>query len=154
MKRQKWTTFTPPATAQCRRYRGRVLLRRLEFLWRHNTDLSIKNDIEASDQALFGHLSLQALEMICESWGRLIDPFWEQVKHEVRTSFAFDGIPQGYIALEQVLQKLEADYLNRDAILEQMREVLTEAERMSIRHEPEIASRIAVAFFSEGAGEH
>ena len=29
-KGQKWTTFTPPATAQCRRYRGRVLLRRLQ----------------------------------------------------------------------------------------------------------------------------
>jgi Type III restriction enzyme, res subunit len=124
------------------------------FLWRHNAELSINSDIEMSDQALFGHLSLQALEMICESWGRLIDPFWEQVKHEVRTSFAFDGIPQGYIALEQVLQKLEADYLNRGAILEQMREVLIEADRLSIRHEPEIASRIAVAFFSEGAGEH
>ncbi|MEV8468015.1 IS3 family transposase, partial [Fluviibacterium sp. DFM31] len=26
----KWPTFTPPATAQCRRYRGRVLLRRLQ----------------------------------------------------------------------------------------------------------------------------
>jgi hypothetical protein len=31
MKGQKWPTFTPPATAQCRRYRGRVLLRRLQF---------------------------------------------------------------------------------------------------------------------------
>jgi RHS repeat-associated protein len=29
-KGQKWTTFTPPATTQCRRYRGRVLLRRLQ----------------------------------------------------------------------------------------------------------------------------
>ena len=29
MKGQKWPTFTPPATTQCRRYRGRVLLRRL-----------------------------------------------------------------------------------------------------------------------------
>jgi hypothetical protein len=28
MKGQKWPTFTPPATALCRRYRGRVLLRR------------------------------------------------------------------------------------------------------------------------------
>jgi hypothetical protein len=28
MKRQKWPTFTPPATAQRRRYHGRVLLRR------------------------------------------------------------------------------------------------------------------------------
>ncbi|MGX0975945.1 hypothetical protein ACSSVY_001659, partial [Roseovarius sp. MBR-51] len=27
-KGQKWTTFTPPATTLCRRYRGRVLLRR------------------------------------------------------------------------------------------------------------------------------
>ena len=30
MKGQKWPTFTPPATTQCRRYRGRVLLRRLQ----------------------------------------------------------------------------------------------------------------------------
>ena len=28
MKGQKWPTFTPPATTQRRRYRGRVLLRR------------------------------------------------------------------------------------------------------------------------------
>ena len=31
VKGQKWPTFTPPATTQCRRYRGRVLLRRLQF---------------------------------------------------------------------------------------------------------------------------
>ena len=31
MKGQKWPTFTPPATTQCRRYRGRVLLRRLHL---------------------------------------------------------------------------------------------------------------------------
>ena len=30
MKGQKWPTFTPPATTLCRRYRGRVLLRRLQ----------------------------------------------------------------------------------------------------------------------------
>ncbi|MFK7945396.1 MAG: tyrosine-type recombinase/integrase, partial [Paracoccaceae bacterium] len=30
-KGQKWTTFTPPATPQRRRYRGRVLLRRLHL---------------------------------------------------------------------------------------------------------------------------
>lgn len=81
-------------------------------------------------------------------------PFWEQVKHEVRTSFAYDGIPQGYIALEQVLQKLEADYLNCEVIREKMLAVLDEAELRSARHEPEIANRIAVAFFSEGIGEH
>jgi len=83
----------------------------------------------------------------------LIDPFWEQVKHEVRTSFAYDGLPQGYIALEQVLQKLEADYLNRELIREKMLKVLEEAHRLSAGHEPEIASRIAVVFFSEGASE-
>ncbi len=99
-------------------------------------------------------MSLQALEMIGESWGRLIDPFWEQVKHEVWTSFAYDGLPQGYIALEQVLQKLETDYLSRETIREKMLKVLAEANRLSVRHEPEIASRIAVAFFSEGVGEH
>ena len=31
MKGRKWPTFTPPATTQCRRYRGRVLLRRLQL---------------------------------------------------------------------------------------------------------------------------
>lgn len=92
--------------------------------------------------------------MIGESWGRLIDPFWEQVKQEVRTSFAYEGLPQGYVALAQVLEKLEADYLNRDSILKKMLSVLEEAERLSARHEPEIASRIAVAIFSEGVGEH
>ena len=70
------------------------------------------------------------------------------------SSFAYDELPQGYIALEQVLQKLEADYLNRQAIREKMLTVLEEANRLSARHEPEIASRIAVAFFSEGVGEH
>ena len=44
--------------------------------------------------------------------------------------------------------------MKRDAILEKMLVVLEEAERLSLKHEPEIASRIAVAFFSEGAGEH
>ena len=124
------------------------------FLGRHNPDLVAGDEIGSSDQELFGHLSLQALEMIGESWGRLIDPFWEKVKHEVRTSFAYDGLPQGYIALDQVLQKLESDYLSREVILEKMLTVLAEAEQLSARHEPEIASRIAVAFFSEGAGEH
>ena len=124
------------------------------FLGRHNPDLVAGDEIGSSDQKLFGHLSLQALEMIGESWGRLIDPFWEKVKHEVRTSFAYDGLPQGYIALDQVLQKLESDYPSRKVILEKMLTVLAEAEQLSARHEPEIASRIAVAFFSEGAGEH
>jgi len=32
-KGQKWTTFTPPATPQRYRYRGRVLLRRLQTAW-------------------------------------------------------------------------------------------------------------------------
>ena len=124
------------------------------FLGRHSTEHAVGDELESRDQELFGHLSLQSLEMIGESWGRLIDPFWEQVKHEVRTSFAYDGLPQGYIALEQVLQKLEADYLKREDILEKMRAVLTEANQLSARHEPEIASRIAVVFFSEGSGEH
>ncbi len=124
------------------------------FLVRHNPDLGVNAELGSIDQELFGHLSLQGLEMIGESWGRLIDPFWEQVKQEVRTSFAYEGLPQGYIALEQVLQKLEGDYLNRDLLLEKMLTVLEEAEQLSARHEPEIASRIAVAFFSEGAGEH
>lgn len=124
------------------------------FLGRHNPELAEGDEIGMSGQKFFGHLSLQALEMIGESWGRLIDPFWEQVKHEVRTSFAYDGLPQGYIALEQVLQKLETDYLNRNAILEKMHTVLTKAERLSSRYEPEIASRIAVAFLWEGVGEH
>ncbi|MEY8881716.1 hypothetical protein AB9K37_10160, partial [Donghicola sp. XS_ASV15] len=31
-KGQKWTTFTPPATTLCRRYRGRVLLRRSQVV--------------------------------------------------------------------------------------------------------------------------
>ena len=124
------------------------------FLGRHSPDLVAGDKTGSSDQELFGHLSLQALEMIGESWGRLIDPFWEKVKHEVRTSFAYNGLPQGYIALDQVLQKLESDYLSRDDILEKMLKVRAEAEQLSARHEPEIASRIAVAFFSEGAGEH
>lgn len=124
------------------------------FVRRYDIESSAGDDVALSDQEMFGHLSLQALEMIAESWGRLIDPFWEQVKHEVRTSFAYDGIPQGYIALEQVLQKLESDYLNREVIHDKMLAVLDEAERLSARHEPEIANRIAVAFFSEGVGEH
>ncbi|MFG5384486.1 hypothetical protein, partial [Yoonia sp. R2-816] len=31
VKGPKWPTFKPPATTQRRRYRGRVLLRRLQF---------------------------------------------------------------------------------------------------------------------------
>ncbi|MDV7144735.1 hypothetical protein R3X27_18800 [Tropicimonas sp. TH_r6] len=130
------------------------LLKSLATFLEKENSLIEKDEVAGStDQALFGHLSLPATEMVAESWSRLIDPYWEQVKHEVRSSFAYDGLPQGYIALAQVLQKLEADALAQAEIRDKMHEVMTEADRLSVGHMPEIASRISVAFFSEGAEE-
>jgi Type III restriction enzyme, res subunit len=75
---------------------------------------------ELDDHDMFGHLSLQSVEMVCEAWSRLLDPFWEQAKHEVRESFAYEGLPKGYIALEAILEKLRIDVERSAVIFEQM----------------------------------
>jgi hypothetical protein len=49
---------------------------------------------------------------------------------------------------------MEADYLRSQEILGKMLIVYERAEEMSRGHTPKIAARVAVAFFSEGAGEH
>lgn len=109
---------------------------------------------ELDDQQRFGHLSLPAIEMICESWSRLLDPFWEQAKQEVRDSFAYEDLPKGYIALQEILTKLEQDSLRSPEIYDQISVVIGEAERLSRNHVPEIGRRASVVFFSEGSGEH
>ena len=106
------------------------------------------------DQQRFGELSLPAIEMICESWSRLLDPYWEQAKQEVRDSFAYEGLPKGYIALQEVLNKLEQDSLRSPEVYDLMAKVIKEAELLSRDHEPEIGRRVSVVFFSEGGGEH
>ena len=116
------------------------------------TSRSNGNDLD--DQELFGHLSLSAVEMICESWSRLLDPFWEQAKQEVRDSFAYEDLPKGYIAIQAILEKLDDDVIRSAEIHEMMSEVIEEAERLSRNHVPEIGRRISVVFFSHGAGEH
>ena len=57
MKGQKWPTFTPPATTQRRRYRGRVLLRRLQeapgvnlIIARTETGEKLLNEVIASGE--------------------------------------------------------------------------------------------------------
>jgi hypothetical protein len=106
------------------------------------------------DQEMFGHLSLPAVEMICEAWSRLLDPFWEQAKQEVRESFAYEDLPKGYIAIQAILQKLQGDARRSDEIHALMTKVIDEAELLSRDHQPEIGRRISVVLFSEGAGEH
>ena len=113
-----------------------------------------KDGVELSDQELFGHMSLPAVEMVCEAWSRELDPFWEQAKHEVRDSFAYEDLPKGYIALQVILEKLESDHQASDEIHEKMVRVIEEAEQVSRDHEPAIGQRISVVFFSDGAGEH
>ncbi|WP_282021817.1 DEAD/DEAH box helicase family protein [Ruegeria faecimaris] len=113
-----------------------------------------KCGIELSDQKLFSHLSLPAVEMVCEAWSRELDPFWEQAKHEVRDSFAYEDLPKGYIALKVILEKLESDHQASAEIHEKMVRVIEEAEHVSRDHEPAIGQRISVVFFSDGAGEH
>ncbi len=116
--------------------------------------MSRRNGNDLDDQELFGHLSLAAVEMICESWSRLLDPFWEQAKQEVRDSFAYEDLPKGYIAIQAILEKLEYDASRAAEIHEMMSAVIEEAELLSRDHEPEIGRRISVVFFSDGAGEH
>ncbi|MDE0591384.1 DEAD/DEAH box helicase family protein [Halocynthiibacter sp. C4] len=105
------------------------------------------------DQQRFGLLSLPSIEMICESWSRLLDPYWEQVKHELRQSFAYEDLPKGYIALQEVLKKLEQDRLQSPEVYDLMSTVISEAERLSYSHEPEIGRRVSVVFFSIGSGD-
>lgn len=116
--------------------------------------ISRRDDSHLDDQELFGHMSLPAIEMICESWSRLLDPFWEQAKQEVRDSFAYEDLPKGYIAIQAILQKLEGDARRSDEIFIMMSKVISEAELLSRDHVPEIGRRISVVFFSNGAGEH
>lgn len=113
-----------------------------------------RTDEKQDDEQLFGHLSLPAIEMICESWSRLLDPFWEEAKLDVRDSFAFDGLPKGYIAIQAILDKLEGDAVRADDIHAKMSKVIEEAELLSRDHEPEIGRRVSVVFFSGGTGEH
>lgn len=116
--------------------------------------MSRRGESRLDDQELFGHLSLPAIEMICEAWSRLLDPFWEQAKQEVRDSFAYEDLPKGYIAIQAILQKLDGDARHADEIHEMMSKVIEEAELLSRNHEPEIGRRVSVVFFSDGAGEH
>ncbi|EAQ26048.1 hypothetical protein ROS217_12766 [Roseovarius sp. 217] len=116
--------------------------------------MSQRSDKDHDDQELFGHLSLPAIEMICESWSRLLDPFWEQAKQEVRDSFAYEDLPKGYIAIQAILEKLENDAHHADEVHRKMSKVIEEAELLSRDHEPEIGRRVSVVFFSGGAGEH
>ncbi|WP_108839458.1 DEAD/DEAH box helicase family protein [Tateyamaria sp. Alg231-49] len=112
-----------------------------------------KSGVAHSDQEFFGHLSLPAVEMVCEAWSRELDPFWEQVKHEVRDSFAYEDLPKGYIALQAILEKLEHDHQASAEIHEKMIRVIEEADEVSRDHEPAIGRRISAVFFSDGAGE-
>ena len=107
-----------------------------------------------SDLERFGHLSLPAVEMVCEAWSRLLDPFWEQAKHEVRESFVRGVLPKGYIALQVILNKLEDDSQSSDYIFETMNRAIEEADLASRDHEPAIGRRISVVFFSDGVDEH
>ena len=116
--------------------------------------MSRRTDEDTDDQEMFGHLSLPAIEMICESWSRLLDPYWEQAKQEVRDSFAYEDLPKGYIAIQAILQKLEGDIPGADEVHGKMAKVIEEAELLSRDHEPEIGRRVSVVFFSGGTGEH
>jgi len=113
-----------------------------------------KTDKDADDRKMFGHLSLPAIEMICESWSRLLDPYWEQAKQAVRHSFAYEDLPKGYIAIQAILQSLESDLRGADEVRQKMLKVVEEAEILSRNHEPEIGRRVSVVFFSGGAGDH
>jgi hypothetical protein len=92
--------------------------------------------------------------MICESWSRLLDPFWEQAKQEVRDSFAYEDLLEGYIAIEAILKKLECDPHSASEVHTKMLRVIDEAELLSRDVEPEIGRRVSVVFFSTGSGEH
>ena len=107
-----------------------------------------------SDLELFGHLSLLSVEMVCEAWSRLLDPFWEQAKHEVRESFTHGRLPKGYIALQAILDKIESDHQKSDNIFKLMKRAIEEANLVSQNHEPAIGRRISTVFVSNGADEH
>lgn len=116
--------------------------------------VSRRADTTQDDEEMFGHLSLPAVEMICEAWSRLLDRFWEQAKQEVRDSFAYEDLPKGYIAIQAVLQKLEDNRERATQVHELMAQVIAEAELLSRDHVPEIGRRVSVVLFAGGAGEH
>ncbi|WP_134682461.1 DEAD/DEAH box helicase family protein [Paracoccus ravus] len=116
--------------------------------------VSRRTDRDLDDGQMFGHLSLSAVEMICEAWSRLLDPYWEKAKKEVRDSFAYEDLPKGYIAIQAILQSLESDLRGGEEVHQKMSKVIEEAELFSRDHEPEIGRRVSVVFFSGGAGEH
>ncbi len=103
-----------------------------------------------NDQEMFGHMSLPAIEMVCEAWGRLLDPYWERAKHQVRDSFAYEDLPKGYIALQAILDNLQSDISQSLQVRSQMKEVIEAANKLSRGHVPEVGSRISVVFFSHG----
>ncbi|WP_170592146.1 DEAD/DEAH box helicase family protein [Ruegeria arenilitoris] len=116
--------------------------------------VSRRNGLDQDDQEMFGHLSLPAIEMICESWSRLLDPYWDKAKQEVRNSFAYEDLPKGYIALNVILEALEHDVGQANDVHRLMTEVIEEANEASKDHEPEITKRISVVFFSSGGGDN
>lgn len=116
--------------------------------------ISEKQSLSLDDEAMFGHYSLPAIEMVCEAWSRLLDPYWEEAKHEVRESFSIENVPKGYIALPRVLEKLEENGAASEVVFEKMSKVISEAEGFSREHNPDIGNRISVVLFAEGVSEN
>ena len=107
----------------------------------------------ASDEALFGGLSLGGVEYLAETWARLLDPYWVHAKQQVRESF-LQNEAQSYISIADMTERLEADIANRDRIQELMLEALAEARTIEPTGPDAVSRRISVAFISLGAALH
>lgn len=102
-----------------------------------------------SDEEAFGDLSLRGLEHLCETWARLLDPYWSAVKHEVRSKLSA-GRPVSHVAIAAVLDGLRTDLLAAAEIKAIMTATL-DAARTIPQAPASVAGRVSVAFVALGA---
>lgn len=96
------------------------------------------------DEKLFGALSLQALEHLCEAWLRALEPFWTRAKKRQRESFAA-GAAGGYLTLQDIVADMGSDLVAADRLRGQMETALDQARRISGDTPRPVADRVAVA---------
>jgi len=97
------------------------------------------------DQRLFGDLSLDALEVLCETWARLLDPWWIKAKREVRESLEQDRAA-GYISLDEIVFELERDASTARNLREKMCHTYESLSATAPSSSADVAARISTVF--------
>ena len=95
------------------------------------------------DEKLFGALSLQALEHLCEAWLGALEPFWTRAKKRQRESFAA-GAAGGYLTLQDIVADMGCDLVAADRLRGRMETALEQARRIPGGMSHPVADRIAV----------